>query len=1110
MHTPSAFLIIRASAGSGKTFRLVQEYLMCCLGATEPDYFRRILAITFTRNAAMEMRERILSGIDEVAQGEGDLYAKIAAAMDLEPALIQQRAAAIRRTMLHRYEDFSVMTIDSFVSRLVRSFARELALEEDFRVELSLEDLVGGAVGRLLEKVGKEGEEALTHLMESFAKRLLEEEKDVRVKKQLADFGRLLGDERTVADLAQLDREDADGNRIFTPEYFTELHGILQKRNRGRDAEMQALAEAALAAMAAQGLGDKDWAYGALPSWLKKLTAKGSGFNADPGVRVIQQFASGDFGTKKTAAAVRSAMDAAMPAIEAAWAHYQEAYTGPLGAVNRLLIKLEDKVFYIGALVLLRQELRALEEEEHVRLLQTLNGHISQIVQSNPTPFIFERLGVKYNHLFIDEFQDTSVTQWHNLVPLVADLIADRHRCLVVGDAKQAIYRWRNGDYRQLEQLPKLVGDRLPATLRQHESKLAEEQWCDPLQTNHRSRRHIIAWNNALFEAVMVDLRPDLAQVYANGSQFAFTEEPGEVHIESVRVNPVGDFEAASIEWVLRRLVHHIGGKVETSEGEDGTVHYRYHEDGGLPRRRQPGDCAVLVRTNSQGASIARALLAANIKTFTDDSLQLGRHPVPRGVVALLRSILEPQHFGHGVGFLQCYCALSGADEAELVERHRVEVPYTDAEGKSKERVLFDLDGLLESICPELDLPAWTTEPLVGLIGHIIASFGWDRGHQAYVEGLLELAQQGKTAEETGIPGFLESWDRKGHKQSIRSAEQPDAVRIKTIHKAKGQAFPVVLMPIAPKRRPSPNAHLPVELDEAVFGLPLALFKPTELKGTPYDAIRLDEMHKEVLDELNVLYVGMTRPKHAMELLFGLKDKDAKAPEEGEPWSVTELLERGVERAFQRSLAAEEAWTYEPAPGAVELDPEYAPRVPRAAGAEEAVKAVQLDRLVLGVPMKALVVEPPRDWWAGGGLSARQRGDALHSVLGQIRTQADLPPLLDRIRRSLAWSDADRDWLETTLDRLFASAALAPLFAEGVDAQIERSFWLPSGEIGRPDRVVRTPDGWAVLDYKSGKPAKKHHEQVRAYMAAVAEDTDLPVRGLLFYTESGELVEVVR
>lgn len=1080
---------------------------MCCLRSAEPDYFRRILAITFTRNAAMEMRERILSGIDEVAQGTGDLYAKIAAEMDLDAGVLQSRAHAIRRTMLHQYEDFSVMTIDSFVNRLVRGFARELALEEDFRVELSLEEMIDGAVTRLLEKVGHPDHEDVTAMLEAFTRRLLREEKDIRLRNQLSEFGKLLGDERALSDLASLEAKDEHGARIWTPKRFIALHNKLHQENGKRYAELRARAGRALAALDEHHVEDGAFYRAMLPKWLRKL-AEGKRGNIAPTDAMRARWESGEWGKKDLPSATQAGVDAALPAIDAAVSGYFAEFEGAKGAQNLLLEQLEDKVFHIGALVELKSELAAYEVAENARLLHSLNHHISEIVQHNPTPFIYERLGVKYNHLFIDEFQDTSITQWHNLVPLVADLLAEVKTCLVVGDAKQAIYRWRNGDYRQLERLPELVGDHLSPTLRMHERKLKDEQHVVELSTNHRSTQHIIAWNNALFAAVQADLRSDLARVYREGLiQQAYTEELGAVHVASASVANYAEFEAASTEWVLRRLVAHIGGQLECHEMEDGTVAYTHVKTGGSPRRYAPSDCAILVRTNAEGARIARALLEADIKTFTDDSLQLGRHPVPIGVVSLLKSILEPNNFAHGVAFLQCYCAISGADEAALLEQHQREFTSERSDGSIRTQVLFDLEGMLKMVCGDLHLERWTSEPLVGLIGHIISSLKWDRGNQAYVEALLEQAQQLKEAEASGIPGFLDAWEKRGSKQSIRSAEQPEAVRIKTIHKAKGQAFPVVLMPMAPKRRAAGNTYLPVGLDEAIFGLPMALFKPNELKGTSREDIRLDEMHKELLDELNVLYVGMTRPRKELDLFFGIKPSASSAPE-GEPLTITELMDSAIQRAFGRSLLDSESWTYEPAPGAVELDPEFQPRERTNRPPKVEPKAVQLEELVLGVPVKPLVVIPPRDWWQGGGMSPRQRGEALHDALAQIQTRTDLAPLLDRVRRSYAWSPADREWLEVTLQALLAHEALAPLFEPGLEVESERNFWLSSGKVGRPDRVVKTREGWVVLDYKTGNFKPKHKQQVQEYMEAVAGDSGDSVRGLLFYTEVGELIEV--
>lgn len=1104
------FLVIRASAGSGKTFRLVQEYLQCCLTTNQADYFKHILAITFTRNAAMEMRERILSSINEIALGEGPMFHKIQTNLGLDGEVLKSRADRVRRAMLHQYEDFSVMTIDSFVSRLVRGFARELALEENFQIEQSLDVMVDGAVTRLLDKVGLKGHEDITTMLEEFTRRLIREEKDIRLRKQLTDFGKLLGDERALTHLKPLDREDETGNRIFTPEYFIGLHEVLQAKNKKRLSDLKLLAKAALEEIAKSGLEHADFSGGYLPKWLVKLAKDGKGFKHTPSATLSKQLASLDFTRGNTPDQVAAAMQAIHPFIEAVHSFFEREFQGELGRLNLLLEQLEDKVFHIGALVELRFELRSLEVEENIRISQSLNAHISEIVQTNSTPFIYERLGVKYKHLFVDEFQDTSITQWHNLVPLVADLLASKNRCLVVGDTKQAIYRWRNGDYRQLEQLPRLIGESNSVEMQEHERKLMDEHDPAPLNTNRRSDRYIVAWNNTLFEHIKPKLKTDLAPVYAKCRQFAFTENDGAVTVDSVVLKNKGEFEAASIQWALRKLVTHIGGWLEEEAVSEGEIRYTHHQEGGLPRKFDPGDCAILVRTNAQGAELARALLAANIKTFTDDSLQLGRHPVPLGVVALLRSVLEPDHFGHGVTFLQCYCAISGKDESTLLKAHRKEQPYTRRDGSTGVVVHFDLEGMLQSECSDLKLAEWTAEPLVGLMGHIISVLNWDRGNQAYVEGLLEQAQKAKNAHESGIPGFLKAWDLRGHKQSIRSAEQPDAVRIKTIHKAKGQAFPVVLMPIQPSTDPVPSGHLPVELNEEICGLPVALFTANDLKNTSLQSVREDEMHKALLDELNVLYVGMTRPKRQLDLFFGLMNPPAKPTERppGEPGTITALLLEAVQDAFGKSLMEAEPWVYEPAEGAVKMDPEFGTQEASSKPPARTAEVRVLDDLKLGMPVKPMVVEPPKDWWNGGGLSARKRGEALHSLLSQLRSIDDYPTLVEQLRSSMSWSVEDRQWMEEMLERILSSPQLAPLFQSGLEVELERTFWTGKGQLGRPDRLVNTPEGWVVLDYKTGKPSKKDLDQVRGYMEAVSGVGTEAVRGLIYYTATDELIAV--
>ena len=256
------FFIVRASAGSGKTFRLVQDYLTCCLRHDDPHYFRRILAITFTNKAAQEMKDRIMQDVVAVSLGEGSMWETLTAApsgenaaahLTLPPGEIQRRARVLSEAMLHRYEDFSVMTIDSFVNRLVRSFSRDLKWDEEFQIELDEDALVEAAVTRVLDRVGRPGEEALTRLLEGFVRQQVEEERNAQLKSQLVKFGKQVTKENMQVALNALDSE------VWHPKRLDEYRKAIRKTLAAQRKEVVDKARTALQAIEDHGLQPSDF-----------------------------------------------------------------------------------------------------------------------------------------------------------------------------------------------------------------------------------------------------------------------------------------------------------------------------------------------------------------------------------------------------------------------------------------------------------------------------------------------------------------------------------------------------------------------------------------------------------------------------------------------------------------------------------------------------------------------------------------------------------------------------------------------------------------------------------------------------------------------------------
>lgn len=261
------FHVVKASAGSGKTYRLVRDYLACCLWENNPHYFRHILAITFTNLAAQEMKERILSDVREVAEGRGSMHDSLLKIIPITGEELERRARALGEAMMHRYEDFSVMTIDSFVNRLVRSFSKDLQWEEDFQIELDEEALLDEAISRLLSRVGRPEEKALTAMLEGFVRQQVEEEKNALIRHQLRSFSKQVTKENMQSALEALDPVE------WTPEALEQFRETQLEVLRKRRAVPVDAAQAALASIKTLGLQGSDFSYGDLPKWLRRVAS---------------------------------------------------------------------------------------------------------------------------------------------------------------------------------------------------------------------------------------------------------------------------------------------------------------------------------------------------------------------------------------------------------------------------------------------------------------------------------------------------------------------------------------------------------------------------------------------------------------------------------------------------------------------------------------------------------------------------------------------------------------------------------------------------------------------------------------------------------------------
>ena len=534
---PAPFRIYSASAGSGKTYQLTKEYLKLALGYPQPadptgerffnpSYFKSILAITFTNDAAGEMKERIVGALRRFAQDAedepNDLLAAVAAELAQENQLpphlrtpaewqreVRRRAAATFRLVLYHYADFAVSTIDSFVQRIVTAFTRELGLPAAFEVELDTDSVLRSAVAALIDKVNRDPQsKLLSQTLADYALGQAEQGRNWnKLPDELLDFGRALFNESVHEAVAQLGQK--------TMADFRMLDQDIRERLRAAEEAVQARTDRALTLLTDSGIEAEHLAGGANgvhshfrqgSRWLSAPDKTGF-----PTATALKTVDNGKWWSDKAKkAGLVPAIEAAQPELEALFAELQalrERYLPSyllLGAVQPFL-------FHASLLSELNKLVEEISRERNVVLISEFNRRIAAIVLSEPVPFIYERLGEKYRHLLIDEFQDTSVLQWNNLLPLVENAVGNGGLSLAVGDAKQAIYRWRGGELEQILRLYQGNTEALAARARDADmQRILNERYytlrqnLEPqaLTINYRSEPAIISFTNNFFSYV--------------------------------------------------------------------------------------------------------------------------------------------------------------------------------------------------------------------------------------------------------------------------------------------------------------------------------------------------------------------------------------------------------------------------------------------------------------------------------------------------------------------------------------------------------------------------------------------------------------------------------
>ena len=1089
--THNPFVICRAAAGSGKTFALVKEYLKLAMALPGPAVrgdraaterllrrqFAGILAITFTNKAAGEMKSRVMEYLEQMALYGTDpersrMGGPLMEALNAMPPFDQRpvdenelrwMAEVVYSAILHQYSDLSVCTIDSFMHRIVRTFAHDLDRPVNFEVMIEQDELIQQAVSQLMSLVGTAGNEELTRVVRAFAESRMEDSKGYNIEGELTRLARQLFREGTDEYLALL-----KGMEISD---FVSLHGVLTAANRRFEREATGCGQAVMALLQREGVEEADCAGGrnGYYGFFRGLAAG----NVRPlTASVANTFESGKLHSTKCSV---GKMDVIGDLMDELYPLYEQARTllgvadgrspgegGALRDYNTRTV-LQKNLYSLALLGQLKVQLDLYCKENELVHLSEFNQLINSIVSDEPAPFIYERLGNRYHHFLIDEFQDTSVLQWHNLVPLLENGVSQRHESLVVGDGKQAIYRFRQGDVRQFVALPRVEG--MPSF---HGQTLAAEGNYSivPLDTNYRTAASIVAFNNAFF-SWLVKREPFASNMLAKQIYEGTPDADGHAELWQ-HLPPHGAPEGhVGVTFV-------DGGDADAVNEQVRQTIVRLVMQQGYRQR----DIMVLGRSNKELDQLSTYLQSHDeglrIEVSSSESFFLVRSHAVMAVVSALRLLHDPSDRVAAADLLQrlfnlglvagchheAFLREGPVDMAQLLrDEHRgfdFRPDYLSA---------LDVYDCCEELVRELHLDGIDTAYVGSLLGRV-AAFA-SRRHQGLAE-FLEWFDENATAD---------LGDTVHRQLSAASPEGVDAVRLLTIHKAKGLEAPVVICPFMPSA--SHGYKLWVKLDEKtdVGGkLPVAFVELNRDGSSQFDAVRDQERRLDEVDQLNVLYVALTRPQEQLFVICPTPPKMSK-DELSYPRLIKEFMD-----------------SEHPALG--DVDFRHAGR--KAVGRDRT--EVALHRLSFAEWTTKVQVASP----AERALSPLQEesvrlGNLVHGMMAQVKHAGDVEEAVAQTASAEQLDERQRERLGDMARGLVTHADTERFFRKEYDVKTECDLCDDEG-LCRPDRVVLTPDETWVVDFKTGQDlGEAHDRQVRRYCRAMAAMGYPRVGGWLIY-----------
>lgn len=1106
--------VYRASAGSGKTFTLAVEYIS--LLVKDPENYQHILAVTFTNKATQEMKMRILSqlyGIANSLQSSQQYFNKVKEKTNMPDAVIRNNARAALTLLIHRYNNFRILTIDAFFQQVLRNLAHELGQTANLRVDLNNEEITEKAVDQMIESLEK-GQPVLQWIS-TYINNSIEDDNGWNIIGKIKTFGTNIFKDFYKAHETNLKEQlsNADDFKVYETTLRKRRNDIRKTFNSKARSILNEIKNANLDIPSnyRSGLYKYLTDSAIAPLTNKPLKAGVLKANESPQNWTSSKCAKADKQQIQTLAA--EVLSAQLSELIA----YNNDNWNEFQSIQLTLSHLSE----LRLLHAIADAVDNLTKDTNRFMLSNTQALLKELIADSDTPFIFERIGARLKHVMIDEFQDTSTIQWQNFQVLLANCMAQElSQNLIVGDIKQSVYRWRQGDWGILNNIEK--------------SFAHQKIRLETLDYNYRSEKRIIDFNNAFWEQCVANTAKEVAQDDAEKAEIvqkAYEDVAQKTHktTENGFVK-ISLYPSKSMkEAVLEELIETI--KELFNNGYGG---------------KNQSKIAILVRSKSNIQDIVNALLQSfgnEINIVSDEAFRLDASLSVNIIVSAMHLLTHPDDVltrGKLVKLYNQEVLKKPLTDTDLLvsinESNNIDTKNIDKKERRKLATEQQMAKLNSQLPPEYvaNRELLLGLPIVDLVDKLFMLFGLDQleGQSSYICTLYDTLNDFLKDHTADIDDFINEWENSLSSKTIQS-DEIEGIRIMTIHKSKGLEFDNVIIPFCSwemekkgtlwcetKNKPAPYNKLPL--------LPID-FSRDKLIGTVFEDDYKEEHFQNIVDNLNLLYVAFTRASKNL-FVFGLRqgkttlDNIAKGTPPGNRSYAIELALRQVSEQLQGSSLSF------PDDIGSEIHFEYGTLAPETHEKEHAVAdnpfLIKPDKHIVSIatyPQAATFKQSNKsiEFVKGEDVDPSDRtryikiGNVLHQLFSTIYTTADIPARLNELeQQGIIYNDEITSaQLHTRIEDAITNPQVQEWFSKRWQLYnectiLEYNKDTNEMEEHRPDRVMTDGKEFVVVDFKFGKEREEYKKQVQQYMEILIRMGHKKVSGYLWYVVKNNVVEV--